>query len=312
MIHRLPSYRMFGKRTLRKRFAAVLAEIDNVRERNDIDAVHDVRVASRRFHAAALLFSDCIPAPPLRACERYVRRLRKSAGAARDCDVQRLFVQRLLAGPLPAKYLPGLERLAVRLDQKRERHSAEIEAAIRTFERHRIPAIMRRALAAPLMKRRVPMTLRQRAAREIVIHLSSMLAFQQFARQPSAAVQLHQMRIAAKRLRYVMEIFNPVYRGRLKPYIKTVRSIQDALGEMHDCNVWLQSLPQIIEKERKRTAKYFGNTSPFLRIEKGILYLAEAARTGEMKQYKAFARIWNETERDLTWKKLTGLVTTAR
>ena len=312
MIHRLPSYHAFGKHTLAKRFAILLAEINNVRTRNDIDAIHDMRVASRRFHAAAVLFSDCIPAPLLRVCERYVRRLRKSAGAARDCDVQRLFIQRLLTNSLTRRYRPGLERLALRLNQKREKQTVEIEAAIKSFERHRITGIMQRALTAPIPKRRLSLTLRQRAAREIVIHLSSLLAFEQFAHQPTATVQLHQMRIAAKRLRYVMEIFNPVYRGRLKPFIKIVRGIQDTLGEMHDSTVWLQSLPQFSEKERDRTAKFFGDTSPFSRIEKGILYLADTARTEEMKQYKAFARIWKQAERDLTWKKLTDSVTTSR
>ncbi|MEW5797594.1 MAG: CHAD domain-containing protein [Bacteroidota bacterium] len=312
MIHRLPSYLVFGRRTLAKRFAVLLSEINNVHSRSDIDAVHDMRVASRRFHAAALLFSDCIPAQPLHVCERCVRRLRKSAGAARDCDVQRLFIQRLLTNFLPRKYRFGLERLALRLKQKREKQTAKIEAAIKYFERHRVVEIMQRALTAPMPKRRLPLTLRQRATREVVVHLSSLLSFEQFVHQPSATIQLHQMRIAAKRLRYVMEIFNSVYRGRLKRFIKIVRAIQDTLGEMHDCTVWLQTLPQFIEKERKRTAKFFGDTSQFSRIEKGILYLADTARTEEMKQYKAFARIWKQAERDLTWKKLTDLVTTQR
>ncbi len=311
-MYRLPSYHMFGKRTLAKRFAVLRAEINNARTRNDADAIHDMRVASRRFHAAALIFSDCISLSPLRECERHVRRLRKSAGAARDCDVQRMFVDRLLTKSLGQRYRPGLERLSLRLKQKREKQTAELETAIKNFEKHGIVGAMQRALAAPLPRRRVPLKLRQRAAREIVLHLSSVLAFEQFAYQPSATTQLHQMRIDAKRLRYVMEIFNPVYRGRLKPYIKIVRSIQDTLGDMHDCDVWLQSLPRFLEKERSRTAKFFGDTSPFSRIEKGILYLAYVARTEELKHYKAFARIWKRTERDATWKKFTDLITRTR
>lgn len=312
MIHHLPSYRTFGRRTLAKRFSALLSQIHNARTSNNVDAIHDMRVASRRFHAAAQIFSDCLPAASLRKCERHVRKLRKSAGAVRDCDVQRMFVDRLLSRSLPRRYRSGLERLALRLKQKRERQTAEIETSIKNFEQHGIVGVMQRALSAHLPRGRVSLTLRRRAAREIVVHLSSVLAFEQYTHQPSAVVQLHQMRIAAKRLRYVMEIFNPVYRGRLKPFINIVRSIQDTLGDMHDCVVWLQTIPDFLEKERKRTEKFLGETSAFARIEKGILYLTDVARTEEMKHYRKFTRIWKQTGENQIWKTLTDLITTSR
>lgn len=106
-----------------------------------------------------------------------------------------------------------------------------------------------------------------------------------------------------------MEIFNPVYGGKLKSYITIVRSLQDTLGDMHDCSVWLESIPGFLEKERERTAKFFGDTSAFARIEKGILFFADVARMEQVRQYRAFARVWKETERHQTWKKLTELVT---
>ncbi|MBI2427579.1 MAG: CHAD domain-containing protein [Ignavibacteriales bacterium] len=312
MIHRLPSYHIFGKRTLAKRFTILIAEINIARTRNDADAIHDMRVATRRFHAAALIFSDCLPTASLRKCERQVRKLRKSVGTVRDCDVQRQFVERLLNRSLPRRYRSGLERLALRLKQKRERQTSEIEIAINNFEKHGIVGVMQHTLSAPLPRRRLPLTLRQRAAREIVVHLSSVLVFEQYTHQPSAVVQLHQMRIAAKRLRYVMEIFNPVYSGKLKPFINTVRSIQDSLGNMHDCVVWLQTIPGFLEKERRRTEKFFGETAAFARIEKGILYLADIARREEMRHYRKFTRIWKQTERNQTWKTLTDFITTSR
>lgn len=311
MIHRLPTYRSFGRRSLVKRFRVLLTEINHVRTEQDADSIHDMRVASRRFHAAAQIFADCLPAPILLESERHVRRIRKSAGAVRDCDVQRIFVERLLKKSIPQRSRSGLQRLTVRLAQKREKQLEAIFAAIDRFEKSGIAGKVNRSLAATARRRRVPLTLRQRAAREIVVRLSSLLSFEQFVRQSTAAAELHQMRISAKRLRYVMEIFNPVFRSRLKPYIKVVRSIQDSLGEMHDCSVWLQSLPRFLEKERERTAKFFGDASPFSTIEIGILYFSEAAGMEQMRQYRAFTRIWKETEQRQTWKKLTDLITTS-
>ena len=126
--------------------------------------------------------------------------------------------------------------------------------------------------------------------------------------QPTAATELHAMRIEAKRLRYVMEIFAPLYKGKLKPFIRTVREIQEALGQMHDCDVWAETLPLFLERERLRTAKYFGDSSSFYRIERGIIFFADYVRTVRQKHYRSFVRIWTLASRRMLWKRLTDTI----
>ncbi|MEW6060592.1 MAG: CHAD domain-containing protein [Bacteroidota bacterium] len=308
MVTRPFPYYQFGRKALAKRFSILLTEIANVRKKDDAEAIHDMRVASRRFHAAAQIFSDCCSGLILAECERYVRKLRKSAGAIRDSDVQRLFVERLLKKSTPRRYLPGLQRLLLRLAQRREKRYKKILSAINTFEKSGVIEKMKRALSLPLPTRRSTVTLRQHAAEAIASHLATFLSYEQYVHQSSALDELHQMRIAAKRLRYVMEIFNPAYNGALTPYLRIVRSIQDTLGEMRDCAVWLLSVPVFLDKERKRTEKFLGDASSFRQIEKGILYFADIARQEQTKQYKTFVRIWNRTEQTQTWKTLNELV----
>lgn len=308
MIRRLPSYNRFGTRVLAQKFNILLNQISAVRAKSDPDTIHDLRVASRRFHAAAQLFPSSLLPSVLAECERSVRRLRKSAGAIRDGDVQRLFVERLLKKSTPRGARPGLQRLVVRLLQRREKQLKDVIDSINDFEQRGVAEKMKRSLSFPLRSTRTVLTLRQRAAREIVSHLTTFLSFEQYARQSSALDELHRMRIAAKRLRYVMEIFNPLYHNKLKPFIRMIRSIQDALGEMHDCGVWLQSVPAFLEKERGRTEKYFGDSSTFHRIEKGVLYFVDTARVEQMRRYRAFIRIWSAAEQHQSWKKLNELV----
>lgn len=308
MVTRRLSYYLFGRKALKKRLSILVAEIARLRTKNDPDAIHDMRVASRRFHAAAQIFSDCCSGSVLTECEQYVRRLRKSAGAVRDGDVQRLFIERLLKKSTPRRYHHGLQRLALRLSQRREKQYRKILDAINNFEKSGVVEKMNRALSLPLPTRRSTVTLRQRATQGIASHLSALLTFEQYVYQSTALDKLHQMRIAVKRLRYVMEIFNPAYGGALKPYIRITRAIQDSLGEMHDCAVWLESLPSFLEKERKRTEKFFGDTSSFPRIERGILYFADAVQREKAKRYKAFVRLWKQTEQTHTWSKLKTLV----
>jgi hypothetical protein len=59
---------------------------------------------------------------------------------------------------------------------------------------------------------------------------------------PDRRRELHHMRISAKRLRYCFEFFaacfGPGFGGRLR----TFKQLQDYLGEIHDCDVWVDYL----------------------------------------------------------------------
>jgi CHAD domain-containing protein len=314
MPRRLPTYRTFGLRSLSLRLTVFRRCTLDLTERNDVDAVHDLRVASRRFRAASLLFSDTLPPGATANAERKIRRIRKSAGAVRDGDVQMEFIARLLRKRRSRRYRSGLERLLLRLSQRREKRLKRISSALAALDRSgAIPALQRSIRSGSARHPRGrPLPLRYRSGKAVTAALDNLFRYEQFVRQPSAAAELHQMRIAAKRLRYVMEIFNPVYGGKLKPYIRIVRSLQDTLGQMHDSDVWLAAIPKFIDEERARTAEYFGDTRLFPKIERGMLYLAEIARTERMKQYRAFLRIWNGARKRGLWTALQHLLTPQR
>lgn len=312
MAHRLPSYRLFGIRTLTERFRVFLQELHHLQQVQDEEAIHDLRVASRRFHAASLLFKECVDPVKFLKLERRVRRIRKAAGVVRDGDVQlqnlSVILRRLPAHP----HRSGLERLQLRLTQRREHGMERIRTAIGDFETSISENVLRASLSRRTprstvrVKRAQP--LRQRAAQEISSHLDQLLRFEQFVNQPSAISELHQMRIAAKRFRYVMEIFNPVFSRKLKPYIRAVRSLQDILGEMHDCDIWIATIPEFIEKERARTTKYFGSAAQFSRVEKGLLFLLEYSRNERMNRYNTFVRRWKSIDRERLWKRLIDIL----
>jgi CHAD domain-containing protein len=302
---------VFGKRALKKRFDIFLSAIGSVRHSSDAETIHDLRVASRRFHAAALLFGEFVSPAVLADCEKRIRRIRKSAGAVRDGDVQSAIVSAVLKKRIQRRFRPGPERLLLRLSQQREKKMRRVMTALDAFDKNGDARKMKQALIARLPARSVvrSLPLRRRAAREIFLRLEQLKQYEQFVHQPTAAAELHAMRIEAKRLRYVMEIFAPLYKGKLKPFIRTVRSIQDALGRMHDCDVWAETLPLFLERERQRTAKYFGDSSSFSRIERGIIFFADDVRSVRLKQYRAFVRIWTLASRRLLWKRLTDTIT---
>jgi CHAD domain-containing protein len=68
----------------------------------------------------------------------------------------------------------------------------------------------------------------------------------------SNAEALHELRIAAKRLRYSMEFFESCYGKRLNSFITAIRDLQELLGKIHDCDVMLEFLKTRRAKIAKR------------------------------------------------------------
>jgi hypothetical protein len=78
------------------------------------------------------------------------------------------------------------------------------------------------------------------AARRIVsVRLDELHSFVPAALDPSQERALHDMRIAAKRLRYVLEVAEPCFGPPARAGAKRARALQDVLGELHDCDVLL-------------------------------------------------------------------------
>jgi hypothetical protein len=90
------------------------------------------------------------------------------------------------------------------------------------------------------------------AERIVLVRLEELWSFTPRALDRDEVVALHDMRIAAKRLRYVLEVTADTCFG---PYAKTalkrIKDLQDLLGEIHDCDV---QLPRVVAREAELRA----------------------------------------------------------
>lgn len=55
-------------------------------------------------------------------------------------------------------------------------------------------------------------------------------------RKRSSAANLHSFRLDVKRMRYVLELFEPVYGESVAPLMKELKHLQSLLGDMNDCD----------------------------------------------------------------------------
>lgn len=304
------SYRLFGAKALLKRLQGVAKEIDGVRKAEDIECIHDMRVASRRMRSALALFEKCLPAKSLKKWNKEMRRVTRALGAARDADVQMDFLQEFLDSLTELRYRAGVQRLLLRLQQRRE---GSREKVIEAMDRLELSGVLE-GMSKMLRQIRVHARMNrvdehspyvyQQAYVAISLRLEDMLAYEIYVNQPERLEELHAMRIAAKRLRYTMEVFEPLYNGGLKELLKTVRKVQTMLGDIHDCDVWVEYLPQFLEEEGTRTLEYYGHTRPLNRLKTGILYLQQERREHRMKLYQEFVEFWQQLQDQNLWDDL--------
>jgi CHAD domain-containing protein len=207
-----------------------------VRSGRGREAVHDLRVASRRLRAALSLL-EAAGVPEARKWRKTVRRVTRALGRARDLDVQIGFLRRFIARN---RGIADVPRLKARLEARRRAVQKDVLRALRRVEDSGVLDDIARLGPAG----RVPAaaTARGRAAVQVRRRLRSLLELAPFVPREDAAEGHHRLRIAAKRLRYVLEIFLPVFGRRAEAWIRAIRELQEVLGELHDGDVWIASL----------------------------------------------------------------------
>jgi CHAD domain-containing protein len=91
--------------------------------------------------------------------------------------------------------------------------------------------------------------------RIVRVRLDELYALAPAAHDPGNATAQHDLRIAAKRLRYVLEIAaEPCFGPYAEKAVRRARELQDLLGELHDCDVALPRVSELQDELRAADA----------------------------------------------------------
>jgi CHAD domain-containing protein len=101
----------------------------DVLDTQDIERVHDMRVATRRLRAVLEIFAPCFPEDQHMPVLKDVKRLADALGARRDPDVQLEALDRL-AGVMRKVEAPGLETFAAGLRAEQDAGNETLGAAL--------------------------------------------------------------------------------------------------------------------------------------------------------------------------------------
>lgn len=308
--------RLLAAQYLRKQLKQLSGQFEGIRSAENVEAVHRARVASRRLRAALEMFRGCFSRKTIKRWRKHLRQVTTELGAARDKDVQIGFLTDLLCSLTDHAHYPGIARLLVKLELAREALQAQVLKALDRLRASGALEEMNAEAKALMPKSDGPNNEAQSRAlfrqlgEHILDRVEELLTLQESLSRPEDQATHHAMRIAAKHLRYTMEICRPAYEGRLEEFLTAVKEVQGLLGEIHDCDVWVEQLDAFLEDERQRIIECYGHDAPLARLQPGIAYLRQERQQQRGALFQRLVAYWQELERQKTWSRLMQVVYT--
>jgi len=110
-------------------------ELAGARTAEDIECIHQSRVASRRMRAGLNFFEKYLPVKKTKKWDSHIRKVTQKLGQARDRDVQIEFIKSFLSNLDEEQkgYKRGIKRLLLRLEQNRCKLQPKIVKSIDAF-----------------------------------------------------------------------------------------------------------------------------------------------------------------------------------
>ncbi len=214
-----------SSRGLAARMRRVIEECDRAAEGFQPDPVHDLRVALRRCRSIAASLEEIDPDPGWRRLRRISRPLFRTLGTLRDVQVMADWIPRLAPPGDPVG-----ARLLLLFGSREQALKSEAEKALGAFPRERWER-----LGIRLSRRLTKLPQGVGAFESLALEAwEEARAAHRAALRRRSRIGWHQLRIAGKRFRYVVENFLPI---RYAEWEEGLKQVQDLLGEVHDLDV---------------------------------------------------------------------------
>lgn len=164
--------------------------------------------------------------------------------------------------------------------------------------------------------------LSENAARIVRVRLDELRSFAPGAIDGGKVKAQHDMRIAAKRLRYVLEATELCFGRPGQTARRRARDLQDVLGELHDCDVMLPRIREHLDELHTEDARAIRERAgdapdldpaligqaPHRTAYRGLESLAVHVEARRALLFDRFRDLWREQDEKGTWERLERAV----
>lgn len=262
-----------GRKILLADFVQLLTREAGCRSGEQIDDIHQMRVATRRLRSALRLLEPYYKGKRIRASSDNLRRLARALGKVRDLDVMMKSLHRSQKSATDPAVAEALQAIIDRLARKRERAHARLVKHLDSREYSDFVADFSVFLSSEgkgvvALDELSPHQVRHVIPTLIHDQLAIVRAYDTVIPAPRGKggnatapdgdeptpgdlpmpdiTVLHQLRIEVKRLRYTVAYFHDVLGASGRHYIEDLKRLQDHLGEMNDAVVAREQLLDLV------------------------------------------------------------------
>lgn len=227
---------------LRRYLADWLLHEPGARLGDDLEELHDLRVAGRRLDAILRQFQSFLPPEILRA-RATLKTVLRALGHVRDLDVALSELQDF-SRKLPKADRAGVEPLKEHLKSERGRARAQMLSVLDSIW-------VQKNLQELILLLSRPVAASEASAADLALHASPSLIRRRFRklrkradllRAGSSTEEFHEVRGQVKKLRYALEAVAALYGKPAADTVRALRRWQENLGVQQDAAVAMQRL----------------------------------------------------------------------
>lgn len=273
-----------GRVIFARQIRRMLSHEAGSRTGEDIESLHQMRVAIRRMRSLFNLIGAHYRPKTTAKYERGLRQTARALGAIRDLDVLILDLQDY-QGTLNPDDQAVLAQVIAKLDEWRSANRVRLNQLLDSKRYARFIRGFQRFAKRPKKGAR---RLKHREAPHQLRHVLPLLLHERMARvkaydtvlPASDDTVLHALRVEYKQLRYALEFFQPILGRSAGQFLKQVKDMQEILGRINDIAVF---------------SEYVNRLDPLSPAQSAVLDAYVLARNKELlvlreQFYEAWAR----------------------
>jgi len=232
-------------------------QLTRARENFDHEAIHDLRVSSRRLWEGISIFSYCFGKRRLAPIRKGLKSLTGMLGSIRNCDEALLFFSPL-AETCDAHSSATVREIVTTLEEQRKGEQRKLRKELKRRDPVILPGEIHDLCSNPHIFNPATNALFQPVATAILdavaVREKTMLELLPEALIEANVTAQHRLRIAVKRFRYRMEFLAPIAQGDYKRVYTVIKEFQEVLGKMHDLDVFSGLIADPADETEKNRA----------------------------------------------------------